>query len=407
MKIFQLPKSKYENLFDQERFNFIWKLMIFLCVVFSFLTVLHAFNTDKNVFIAGSALMIVIISLMVTYHTQSFVFAGIVGIIGGSLINQADLFLIVSSQKFVTTLWIVAISLTAFYLLGKKAGLLTLILNMTGVGVALYVIPKSVQIERIEARDDYAAILITINVVAVTLFITYLMRQILHASKIAEERSSLAQQELQKQYDIVQIQNDEKTVMLKEIHHRVKNNLQVITSLLRLQSREIKEAKSVEYFDDAIQRVLAMSLIHEMMYQSKELSKINLERYLESLINEQIKTYSIEKQIEVKVSCEIAYIQPKSLVSFALMFNELISNTLKHGFKNQDSGKIEIEIKHPQKNIVTATYTDNGKWLSPQKEGSFGLELIEDLCEQLDGTFERKIESGTHYFFEFEYLSLD
>jgi len=195
--------------------------------------------------------------------------------------------------------------------------------------------------------------------------------------------------------------------MLKEIHHRVKNNLQVITSLLRLQSREINDQKSTEYFHDAIQRVLAMSLIHEMMYQSKELSKINLEAYLESLVREQIKTYAIDKNIQLKVSCEIEYIQPKSLVSFALMFNELISNTLKHGFKNQNEGEIIIDIKHPKENIVTAIYKDNGTWLSPQKEGSFGLELIEDLCVQMDGKFVRKIADGTTYEFEFEYLTLE
>jgi len=210
MNPFQTPKSKYEDLFDQERFNFIWRLMFFLVGVFTFLTTLHAFKSDGNVFIAGGALIVCLTCLLVSYKTRSYTFAAVVGIIGGSLVNQADLFFIVSSQKFVTTLWIVAISLTAFYLLGRRAGLITLILNMVGVGSALYVVPKAIQIQRIEIRDDFAAVLISINVVAVTLFITYLMRQILKASRIAEERSKLAQEELQQQYDIVQIQNEEK-----------------------------------------------------------------------------------------------------------------------------------------------------------------------------------------------------
>ena len=121
----------------------------------------------------------------------------IAGIIGGSAVNQIDLFFVVSSQKFVTTLWILAISLTAFYLLGRKVGLLTLIINMIGVGSAFYVVPKSIQIQRIELRDDFAAILITVNVIAASLFITYLMSQILKTSRIAEERSKVAQEELQ------------------------------------------------------------------------------------------------------------------------------------------------------------------------------------------------------------------
>lgn len=407
MNPFRAPKSKYQDLFDQERFNFAWHLMIFLVGVFTFLTILHLINSDNNILIAGSALFVCSICILVSYKTRSYIFTAIAGIIGGSAVNQIDLFFIVSSQKFVTTLWILAISLTAFYLLGRKVGLLTLIINMIGVGSAFYVVPKSIQIQRIELRDDFAAILITVNVIAASLFITYLMSQILKTSRIAEERSKVAQEELQQQYNIVQNQNEEKTVMLKEIHHRVKNNLQVIISLLRLQSREIKDPKYTAFFNDSIQRVMAMSLIHEMIYQTEELSKINLKAYLESLVREQIKTYSLDKKIELQVSCEIEFIQPKSLVSFALMFNELISNTLKHGFKHQNEGEIVIEIGHPRKNVVTARYRDNGQWLSPQKEGSFGLELIEDLCEQLDGKFKREIDQGTTYEFEFEYLTLE
>ncbi|MFT4601607.1 MAG: two-component sensor histidine kinase [Arenicella sp.] len=407
MRILQTPSSKYEDLYDQERFNFTWKLFLSLALVLSFLTILHGIKDDNNFFVTLAALGIVALCIFITYVSKSYVYAAVIGIILGSCVNQLDLFLIVSSQKFVTTLWIVSIAISAFYLLGNKFGFVTLFLNLIGVVSALYIVPKVIQIERIANQDEYGVILISINLLVITFYISYLMIQILKTSRSAESRSRIAKEELQKQYDIVQAQNEEKTVMLKEIHHRVKNNLQVITSLLRLQSREIKDQNTLVHFEDAINRVQAMALIHEKMYQSEELSRIDLEGYITDLVQELVRSYAVEKDIELDIECEINYIQPKSLVSFALMFNELISNSLQHGFKDQKTGKIEIRIKLPQNNQVITSYSDNGTWLSPQKEGSFGMELISDLCEQLDGTFERTSNEGTHYEFVFDYLNLE
>jgi two-component sensor histidine kinase len=195
--------------------------------------------------------------------------------------------------------------------------------------------------------------------------------------------------------------------MLKEIHHRVKNNLQVITSLLRLQSKEIKDEKSIEHFNEAIQRVLAMALIHEKMYQSNDLSKIDLEAYLRTLSEDLIYSYAVEKPIDLHVHCEIQYVQPKSLVSFALMFNELISNSLKHAFTDIDKGEIKIKILRTSKEEVQCYYSDNGSWKPPQREGSFGVELIGDLCEQLDGEYTLDTANGSTYHFIFKYDDID
>lgn len=407
MKLFSPPASRYTDLYDQERFNFTWWLFMFLAVVFLFLSSFHFFRDDQNFFVTIAALGVVGICLMVTYFTRSFVAAAVVGIIGGSLVNQYDLFVIVSSQKFVTTLWIVSISLSAFYLLGSKFGFVTLLLNLIGVGTALVVVPQSVQVERIVTRDNFGLMAICINLAVITFYLSFLMHKIQQTTRTAEKRSRVAQAELKDQYQLVQGKNEEKTVMLKEIHHRVKNNLQVITSLLRLQSREIDDEKSIAYFNDAIQRVLAMALIHEKMYQSNDLSKIDLEAYLKSLTEELINTYAIEKPIHIAIKCELEYIQPKSLVSFALLCNELVANSLKHAFVNKDSGEIKIDIRLPEPNHVVFEYHDNGEWRGPQKATSFGLELIDDLCEQLDGKFTRSFENGTTYLFDFDYLNLE
>lgn len=407
MNFFSPPASKYNDLYDQERFKFTWWLFVFLGGVFLFLSGLHFFQGDNNLYVTIGAIIVIGICLLISYFTRSYTIPAIVGVIGGTIVNQYDLFVVVSSQKFVTTLWIVSITLSAFYLLGSRFGFATLVVNLTGVGAALVLVPQEVQIQRIAARDMYGLIAITINLVVIAIYLTVLMHKIQKTSVNAEKRSRIAQADLQDQYQIVQVKNEEKTVMLKEIHHRVKNNLQVITSLLRLQSREIKDEKSISYFNDAIQRVLAMALIHEKMYQSNDLSKIDLEAYLNSLSEELINTYTVEKPIHISINCEIEYIQPKSLVSFALLCNELVANSLKHAFVESDSGEISMNIKLPSPRLVVFTYHDNGKWRGPQKASSFGLELIDDLCEQLDGTFERTFDNGTTYKFDFDYLNLD
>jgi two-component sensor histidine kinase len=407
MKFFSAPISKYDDLYDQERYNFTWWLFSVLAAVFTLLVIVHSFRDDNNIYVALLALSTAILGLAIMYFSKDYMWAALIGICAGSIINQYDLFVIVSSQKFVTTLWILTISLIAYYLIGSKAGFITLFLNLIGVTIALFVVPKEIQIDRIVQRDNGGLLTITINLIIIILLISFLMHQILKSSKLAEARSRQAQQELKTQYEIVQSQSDEKTVMLKEIHHRVKNNLQVITSLLRLQSREIKDEKSIEYFHDAIQRVLAMALIHEKMYQSKDLAKIDITAYLNSLFDELVNSYSVDRNIDIDVSCEIEYMQPKSLVSFALMFNELISNSLKHAFDDIENPRIKIDIKRTKPNEVVATYFDNGTWKSPKKEASFGTELISDLCEQLDGRFELDTANGSQYTFTFDYLKID
>ena len=404
MKLITVPTSKYSNPYNQERFNFTWRLFIFLLIIFFSLSIVHFLRNDINIYLTFSALSLVSICLLITSLTKSFHLAAIIGIIGGTLINQFDLFLIINSQRFITTLWIISISLTAFYLIGSKFGFITLFVNITGIGLSVFLIPEDTQM----LNNDNAEVVVTcLNLTAILSYMTFLMNQIKKTTSLAEYRSKKAQSELQNQYEIVRAQSKEKTVMLKEIHHRVKNNLQVITSLLRLQSHEIKDKKSLKYFDDATQRVLAMALIHEKMYQSNDLAKIDLEAYLKTLTSELIISYAVDKQIDLKINCEIEYIQPKSLVSFALMFNELIANSIKHAFKNINNGLIKIDIIQARKNEVIAIYHDNGSWQLQQKESSFGLELISDLCEQLDGQLERNSVNGTTYTFTFDYLKVN
>ena len=189
-------------------------------------------------------------------------------------------------------------------------------------------------------------------------------------------------------------------LLLKEIHHRVKNNLQIISSLLKLQAAESSNSRVQEHFNEAISRIRAMALIHEKMYTNDDLAQIDIKSYLISLAQDILKSIQSETNIEFNIESQIDKIDVKSIVPISLIFNELITNSLKHGFNNQKNGKIDVKIIN-QHDVILFKYCDNGNWRIPENEATFGLELIKTLTDQLEGKFSRKIDNGTHYEFEF------
>jgi two-component sensor histidine kinase len=279
-------------------------------------------------------------------------------------------------------------------------GIISLLINFSGLIFWQYYFAKDysgyIPIYKLNIADqlDYY-----MNIVFGLITITYLIIRFIKENNYATNQYIKTNFELTQTNILVSKQNDEKTVMLKEIHHRVKNNLQIITSLLRLQSRELKDIESIQHFKDATNRIIAMALIHDKMYQSDSLSKINLLNYLNKLIDDLILSYSIEIPINKTIKSDIHLISPKSLVSIALIFNELVSNSLKHAFKTTEKGTINIQVMNSKENTII-TYTDNGIWLEKQKDYSFGVELIETLTEQLDGELTRDISNGTTYTFK-------
>ncbi len=180
--------------------------------------------------------------------------------------------------------------------------------------------------------------------------------------------------------------NNEKEVLLKEVHHRVKNNLQIISSLLSLQSNEIKDNASKEKFIDAVNRVQSISALHKVIYNSDNLLKINLETYLHEIAENIIQSYGLKKKINYTISSELTSIQNDSIVPISLILNELMSNSLKHGFANQQVCEITVAIVALGENKYQLSYSDNGTWKTAEPANtSFGIELIESLTEQLDG----------------------
>ena len=188
-------------------------------------------------------------------------------------------------------------------------------------------------------------------------------------------------------------------VMLKEIHHRVKNNLQIITSLLRLQSDTLNEGQR-EIYMEAVNRVSAMAIIHEKMYQSDSLSDFDLEEYVVTLVESLFDNYSIRGKVKADINVNVEKLNTKSIVPIAMLLNELVSNSVKHAFTGSVDPRVSITLADISKKEVMIEYFDNGKWVE-KNETSFGLEIIDAMTQQMDGTkVRRSNEEGTYYIFQ-------
>ena len=196
----------------------------------------------------------------------------------------------------------------------------------------------------------------------------------------------------------------EKEVLLQEIHHRVKNNLQIIISLMRLQVRSNLDEKTNTAMNKTIDRIKAIALIHDKIYNAENLSDFSTQEYIETLAYEIIDNFTEVKKIELEVTTSVKAINLKTIVPIALILNELITNSIKYGLKNKEDGKIIIRLKDKNEKLHMM-YFDNGKWVQNDKSKNFGTSLIEIFTEQLEGFYDLdKEEEGTTYHFEFENL---
>jgi two-component sensor histidine kinase/ligand-binding sensor domain-containing protein len=202
-------------------------------------------------------------------------------------------------------------------------------------------------------------------------------------------------------------ERDINEVLLREVHHRVKNNLQIIVSLLNLQSRFIKDNTLLGVFSEIQNRVRSMSLIHQKMYQSKDLSTLNIVGYITDLSNSLISTYSLTGKIKLDIQVNLTRFKSDTLTPLGLIINEVISNSLKYAFRDDQEGTILVRLNRMPSGKLQMLIGDDGVGLPAdfdfQSTDSFGTELIAALTEQLNGTIiVRRDMPGTVYQIDFE-----
>jgi two-component sensor histidine kinase len=202
--------------------------------------------------------------------------------------------------------------------------------------------------------------------------------------------------------------NEEKKLLVKEIHHRVKNNLQIVISLLRLQKSELQSTEAKKHFNDAINRIFVMALIHNKLYPLLETTNVNVHEFITDLGSKIIHISDLSDSVTLKVNSEIEKVGLKLINPLSLLVNELISNSTKHAFKN-GKGTITIDIFRVQNNEnIIFIYSDDGIWTEKKENHSnLGMGLIDTLTEQLEGEFSRENSKYTFKFKDFDSLNLN
>jgi two-component sensor histidine kinase len=187
----------------------------------------------------------------------------------------------------------------------------------------------------------------------------------------------------------------ERELQLKEIHHRVKNNLQTILSLLRVEAKEGTKANDINYFVEKSQtRILSISLLHQNLYENKNLKNIDYKVYLNEMCKNLDSILNVSnKKIRFTISADFIFFNIETAGTLGLIINELITNSYKHAFKNEIEGKIKITVVKNFEKEYTVTYSDNGIGIPADNTNikkSLGIELIELWTQQLNGKLIRK-----------------
>lgn len=196
----------------------------------------------------------------------------------------------------------------------------------------------------------------------------------------------------------------EKTTLLQEVHHRVKNNLAVVSGMIQMQRFSIENRELSELLNESERRIQSIALIHESLYKSASLSSIHVNKYVKKLIEPIRDTYDPDHQIQLELDIDKIELNINQAVPCALILNELLSNAFKHAFENIQNGYIKVIIKQ-HNNQVDCKISDNGKGLpqdfAQQNGDHLGFTIVKTLIKQLDASYQVNGQSGTTVQFSF------
>lgn len=198
----------------------------------------------------------------------------------------------------------------------------------------------------------------------------------------------------------------EKEVLLREIHHRVKNNMQIISSLINIQAGNVKSKGAFEALKSTQRRIYSMALVHERLYGSKDLARIDFNQYIEKIYNHLLSFYKDKmKKVKIKKDIKNVFLDINKAVPLGLIINELISNSLKHAFPDDKEGEIRIKF-HKKDSWYELNISDNGVGLPEdmelEKVSSMGIQLITSLVNQIDGKIELDKKPHTSFNIKFQ-----
>ena len=249
---------------------------------------------------------------------------------------------------------------------------------------------STIQVQESELKKQRSRQTLISIITALLLFILVLLYKTIQSNK--------------RKNNLLQKKNKEKEFLLKEIHHRVKNNLEIVSSLLALQSEQITDRKVRDAMQKSQHRVHSMSMIHQNLYQGKSLSAIEMKDYFTNLSNYIVDTFDVGDRIKVRCKMETLELDVDMAVPIGLIVNELLTNSMKYAFPNGEDGEVVVSLTEEDSQLFLEV-SDNGigKPLAGTNEGTgFGTQLISLLTKQLEGKMSLTVKDGTSVSFEFQ-----
>ncbi|TRX24803.1 tetratricopeptide repeat protein [Flavobacterium franklandianum] len=202
---------------------------------------------------------------------------------------------------------------------------------------------------------------------------------------------------------LLAIKNAENELLLKEIHHRVKNNLEVVSSLLALQSAQIDDPNTKDAMSDSRNRVNSIGIVHQKLYQGSNLGAIEMKDYLLNLSESILDSFGVEKKIELHLAMDKLDLDIDTAVPLGLIINELLTNAIKYAFPKEEKGTITIKLEKQNIHFLHLEVADNGVGKSGITHGTgFGGQLVSLLTQQLNGIMTEKSQNGTTLIFDFK-----
>lgn len=384
----------YKSIYDKGKYLLAWRLslaFVFLAVLLFGLAVSQKPITEVPWPIHLTLIFSIgLLIILRKYKAYKIAFWSYILVITGLVHIALNAF--THTTHYVDLIWMMSSILLGFIGLNKRVGIGLVLVNVLGLGYFYYFSIDATLFEfnemsKIEKIGEFIEMVFSLFVVS------YLLYLFVNFNVVIKTESKST--------------NNENTVLVKEIHHRVKNNLQIVISLLRLQQNELKSEEAKQHFSEAINRILVMSLIHQKLYQDKSLAEIKIKDYLGDLTRDISSISALKIPIDVNISSELDKIGLKTIVPLGLIINELMSNSLEHAFGGKQQAHIHISIKIIDEEKFELVYFDNGSWNKQSEEySSFGLELIETLTSQLEGELQKSTtKNGTS--FNFILLNLD
>lgn len=367
----------------------------FFSIVFGFICLFAFQITEVLPYIFfGFGFANLINTLAFRYHGNLEITYNMISVLG---LSSAIIITVITGGINSPFIFILAIVVFAGYATTRQYGRIYLYINMLIIifiylqGVSSFSITRNVI--PAEYQNLYSFICI--------IFSVYLLGDVL-GKNLLKAHHNLYKSKLE-----IEKQIQEKETLLREVHHRVKNNMQTVSSLLSLQSRNIKDESVKSLFKSSQNRVISMAMVHEMLYMRNDLAKIGYKSYVEELSGYLVKSVKgVENKIKLTIDIPDIQLGIDTAIPLGLLINETITNALKYGIKDDNAGEIHIALKKGLEKDYVLSIGDNGEGFSdtitPKNTRSLGLKLIHNLTRQLKGTISKdNSKKGTNYIVKF------